>query len=104
MTTTEQINKITDAQIEAAGYVVYNNYGDHFTAVAPLLYGAGCIIYATSLEGIDNQWHYETLHGAVFALYIWDVTGTNEPEGWARHPGTGRRRENGDADKETVKP
>lgn len=37
---------------------------------------------------------------AVAALIEWD--GTGEPEGWIRHPMTGRRRPGGDASKEYV--
>ena len=37
---------------------------------------------------------------AVVALALWD--GTGEPEGWMRHPTSGRRRPDGDKTKEYI--
>lgn len=40
--------------------------------------------------GIDTHWCYKTRAQAQAALNAWD--GRGEPEGWLRHPDTGRRR------------
>lgn len=52
--------------------------------------------------GYENRWCYKTYAAALMALETWD--GVGEPEGWHRHPDTGRRRENGDPDTEYVNP
>lgn len=42
----------------------------------------------------DDRWCYETYAAALMALETWD--GEGEPEGWHRHPISGRRRKGGD--------
>lgn len=39
----------------------------------------------------DDRWCYNGYEAAKAALDAWD--GTGEPEGWHRHPGSGRRRD-----------
>lgn len=50
-------------------------------------------------HGYDDRWCYEKGQ-ALPALEVFD--GVGEPAGWHRHPSTGRRREHGDSEKETV--
>lgn len=50
----------------------------------------------------DDHWCYETRSGAEKALAAWDPMTKPEPEGWIRHPQSGRRRPGGDASKEYV--
>ncbi|EPX77970.1 hypothetical protein [Salipiger mucosus] len=42
-------------------------------------------------SGYDDRWCYKTYEMAKDALTAWD--GVGEPDGWHRHPLTGRRRE-----------
>ncbi len=42
-------------------------------------------------DSYEDRWCYKTREDATGALESWD--GTGEPEGWHRHPLTGRRRE-----------
>ena len=49
---------------------------------------------------VDDRWCYPDYPAAQAALDAWD--GTGEPQGWTRHPATGRRRPEGDATKEYV--
>jgi hypothetical protein len=53
---------------------------------------------------LDDEWHYqgEQWLEAWRAALGWD--GEGEPEGWYRHPETGRRRPGGDPAKEFVRP
>jgi hypothetical protein len=56
-------------------------------------------------SGHEDRWCYATDLDAVVALALWltrDCQG--EPEGWIRHPGSGRRRPGGDATKEHIQP
>lgn len=41
----------------------------------------------------EDRWCYSDLAKAAQALAEWD--GTGEPQGWHKHPDTGRRREDG---------
>jgi hypothetical protein len=50
--------------------------------------------------GPSDRWCYENKDAALKALEAWD--GTGEPQGWHRHPTTGRRRKNGDPATEYV--
>lgn len=48
----------------------------------------------------DDRWCYHSEVAARAALDAWD--GTGEPQGWHRHPFSGRRRPDGDAAREYV--
>ncbi len=73
--------------------------------VWPMTFGKGKIIlmpYEGSMDVIDG-WCYESIPQAMAALEDWqDPEG--EPEGWFRNPTSGRRRPDGDAKKEYVRP
>lgn len=42
--------------------------------------------------GYDDRWCYDTAEEAIIAIHNWNGI-DGEPEGWKRHPATGRRRE-----------
>jgi hypothetical protein len=50
--------------------------------------------------GYEDRWCYHTQATAEQALEAW--SGIGEPQGWHRHPGTGRRRPDGEAGKEHI--
>jgi hypothetical protein len=50
----------------------------------------------------DDAWCYNTQSAALKAWATWD--GAGEPEGWHRHPASGRRRAGGDPATEVVRP
>lgn len=62
----------------------------------------GAIIAGTIYDwcGTDDRWCFCDLQAARNALQQWN--GEGEPEGWHRHPASGRRRPNGDATLEYV--
>jgi len=64
--------------------------------IAPFIYTCAIIIVtpATAHLCYDDRWCYHSFGSAMKALEKWD--GTGEPDGWHRHPATGRRREDGD--------
>lgn len=63
--------------------------------VLPLLFGAGRLgIIPVGCTEFDDVWDYSSVDAAVVAAFDWD--GQGEPEGWYRHPLSGRRRPNGD--------
>lgn len=70
-------------------------------SVIPLMYTAAVAIgQRNSLTWYDDRWCYHSVSAAWEAAMRWD--GTGEPDGWHRHPDTGRRRPGGDADREYV--
>jgi hypothetical protein len=48
----------------------------------------------------DDSWCYENEKHALIAMYLWN--GEGEPEGWHRHPHSGRRRPGGDPSLEYI--
>jgi hypothetical protein len=50
-------------------------------------------------SGYDDRWCFCDMATAEQALKAWDGA---EPEGWHRHPNTGRRRPDGDKEREYV--
>lgn len=52
--------------------------------------------------GYGDRWCYDNYEEAKAALDAWD--GEGEPQGWHRHPDSGRRRPQGDAAQEYINP
>jgi hypothetical protein len=52
---------------------------------------------------IDDAWCYENPQLAIAVCYDWDGKG-DAPLGWHRHIGSGRRRPDGDPEREYVRP
>ena len=52
----------------------------------------------------DDRWCYPSSALAATALRRWEPETEKEPDGWIRHPSSGRRRPGGDASKEYVNP
>lgn len=76
---------------------------DRFVAVYPLLFTHRVIVgRLDDTWGYTDGWCYVHAADALTAATAWD--GTGEPAGWHRHPDTGRRRPDGDPDREYVNP
>lgn len=61
-----------------------------WAAVYPLLFTAAVIVGRVGDKvGFDDRWCYHDAAAACLALAAWD--GCGEPQGWHRHPATGRR-------------
>jgi hypothetical protein len=71
-------------------------------AVMPLLFTAAVIIGPRHnvLNPYDDRWCYHSIEAALAAVWAWD--GTGEPDGWHRHPDSGRRRPGGDPHHEYI--
>lgn len=89
--------RVFDIRIfEDGTYAVIKALMFHYT----IIYGALGDVY-----GYDNRWCYgDRLAPVQAALAAWDYPEQKEPEGWQRHPDTGRRRPNGDPSKEYIDP
>jgi hypothetical protein len=51
------------------------------------------ILYGWREAGYADRWCYETLADARRALMEWEGAPGTEPDGWHRHPSSGRRRD-----------
>lgn len=82
--------------VEEDGRVVY---------VYPLLFGQASLgIGDPAKDYMDDQWEYPDIESAVIAALFWEPAKSSEPEGWTRHPATGRRRPDGDKSREFKRP
>jgi hypothetical protein len=65
-----------------------------------------CAILSDLVEyGHGDRWCYESREAAMIALFAWEHRGgEGEPNGWHRHPISGRRRPGGDPSKEYIAP
>jgi len=68
----------------------FSNGGD--AAIMPLMF-THAIVSGFTPWGYKDRWCYGSYEEARAALDAWD--GVGEPDGWHRHPATGRRRKNG---------
>jgi len=59
-------------------------------AIAPFLF-THAIVCDFDYFGYGDRWCYHSMSAAVKALDAWN--GEGEPEGWHRHPDSGRRRD-----------
>jgi hypothetical protein len=62
-----------------------------YACVAPFLFTHAILLGRIGEESsYEDRWCYGTAEKAIQAIEAWD--GTGEPNGWHRHPLTGRRR------------
>jgi hypothetical protein len=80
---------IQHVQIE--GYTGVKSLGEHgIVAIVPFMF-THAIVTELHEYGYVDRWCYSTYDHAKNALDAWD--GTGEPQGWHRHPSSGRRRD-----------
>jgi hypothetical protein len=76
-----------------------------WTAISKMIYTSAILIGDMhDFVGHNDRWCYSTPKAACFFRDMWAIRGyEGEPLGWHRHPASGRRREGGNIDKETVR-
>lgn len=94
------VERVTPEMIKVIGE-------DEYVAIKPLMFHWTMIrgsLFDTSTY--DDRWCYATreLAEAALAAFPTDAGADYEPDGWHRHPMTGRRRENADPEAETFSP
>jgi len=77
------------------GYFFVRDLGDgRWAGLSDFMFTCAIIVGKIGdRSGYDDRWCYENRNAAALALVQWD--GTGEPEGWHRHPASGRRRRDG---------
>jgi hypothetical protein len=91
-----------DGLIKANGYRDARPIsGGRYACIAPLAFTHAIIVGEMhNGEVYDDRWCYRSYEAAKAALDAWD--GSGEPSGWHRHPLSGRRRPDGDPEREFV--
>lgn len=84
------------------GYHNPKPLGDgRYAAIVPMQFTHAIVVGQMGDKiSYDDRWCYGGQDAARKALDAWD--GTGEPQGWHRHPRSGRRRTNGDPAMEYV--
>lgn len=93
------VQKINAAPVEERGFLerlMQNEYW-HVRKLPDGRYVGLCRFFYTwailsdlNPHGYEDRWCYPRYEEAKAALYAWN--GEGEPQGWHRHPGSGRRR------------
>lgn len=86
-------------------WLVHALPGGRFKAVIPFMYTHAIIwgYMADAKESYEDRWCYRHQALAVAAADVW-AGPPDEPDGWHRHPRSGRRRPDGDPTQEYVAP
>lgn len=83
------------------GYTGYTTYPSGRDAcIARFAFTFAILADMTPDGGHGERWCYDTIGQARAALEAWNGEHDTEPQGWHRHPATGRRRPDGDAARE----
>lgn len=83
----------SDVQMMADGRIV---------CICQLVY-TWAILSDLTTFGYEDRWCYSSYEKARASLDIWvAANGEGEPYGWHRHPSTGRRRPDGDVEREYI--
>ncbi|WP_423396044.1 hypothetical protein [Burkholderia sp. LMG 21824] len=82
------------------GYTDYRVFTNGRDALVSRLLFTYAILSDMTVHGYGDRWCYSSYADAKASLDAWD--GEGEPTGWHRHPDSGRRRENGDPNRETI--
>lgn len=76
-------------ELLAMGYLAPKNMPDGSqAALMPLIYTVA-LVHGITPHGYEDRWCYGSMEKALSALAQWD--GNEEPQGWHRHPSSGRR-------------
>lgn len=92
------------AACEANGYTDYTRFTSGRDACITRLGFNHAILSDLTYWGYGDRWCFASYDKARRALTEWAAAdGEGEPNGWHRHPDTGRRRENGDPATEEIR-
>ena len=99
----ERLTDERDKQVaEENGYTDYRQFASGRNACITRMGFNHAILADFDYSGYADRWCFTDYAKARAALDAWDGEEDTEPQGWHRHPPTGRRRPDGDASKEYV--
>lgn len=95
--------QFTSEQMKSFGYTDWRELPDgSIMAVGPMAFGNGRLFLEVNINGYEDCYCYDSLELAKKSMDEFVPESGIEPQGWKRHPFSGRRRPNGDATKEYV--
>lgn len=93
----------TQEELSKMGYTASRKLPDGtILAVGPMLGNNGRLFIDIHPNGYEDCYCYDSLEAAHSSMMNYNPQTDKEPEGWKRHPFTGRRRPSGDASKEYI--
>lgn len=85
-----------DLGVPELGIFRIRRVGENHIDVLPLLFTAAIVTTPiTTDRTYDDRWCYASVPMALAYAQRWSGEPGTEPDGWHRHPGSGRRRING---------
>lgn len=89
--------------IDSRGFLYRREIGDRLIGVLPLYAGRARLgIGPVGSDGFDDVWDFPNRARAIAVAHVWNPDEDPEPPGWHRHPGSGRRRPDGDPAREYI--
>lgn len=70
--------------------------------VVPMIFTTRIVIGSPGSQTVDDAWCFHDPGSAILAAISWDPESEREPQGWHRHPPSGRRRPGGDPEQEYI--
>jgi hypothetical protein len=93
----------TDKEMHEMGFTNWRELPDGtILAVGPMLHNNGRLFVNINRYGYEDCYCYDSLELANKSMMEFNPEVDKEPEGWKRHPTTGRRRKNGDPSTEEI--
>lgn len=94
---------ISKEEIKSWGYTDSRELPDGtILAVGPMAFGNGRLYVEITRYGYEDCYCYDSLEQATQSMHNFNPDTDIEPQGWKRHPTSGRRRLNGDPTTEYV--
>jgi hypothetical protein len=93
---------MSEDEAAEAGYSDYKQFPNGRNAAIMRLMFTHAIVSDLTRYSYEDRWCFASYEKAQAALAAWDGEEDAEPQGWHRHPDSGRRRPDGDASKEYV--
>ena len=95
--------QFTPEQMQSFGYTAWRELKDGtIIAVGPMAFGNGRLFMDVNVNGYEDCYCFDSMDEATKSMNEYIPESGIEPQGWKRHPFSGRRRPNGDASKEWV--
>lgn len=101
----EIVDATLDAElmaIEPTALYARRLHGDMAIWVIPMMFTTRMVIGSATAQTYDDLWCFDDPETAVIQAVMWDPATEPEPNGWHRHPPSGRRRRDGDPTREYV--
>lgn len=95
--------QFSDKEMREMGYTDWRVLPEgSIMAVGPMAFGNGRLFLEVNSSGYEDCYCYDSLALAQKSMNEFDPQSGVEPQGWKRHPFSGRRRTNGDASTEYI--